>query len=162
MQQSLTALIAASSLAITAVAFGQTKDSQPAGQSAMIVGPGYYVSDIDKSLEFYRDILGMTVRMKFGNNEQSDVVIGYGMQMTSASIMLLSDHKAGKPKKIEHSHGYSRLAMNVPDLADLKIRLTEAGYETSDIKLVHGAFLMMMATDPDGYKLELLQAIAPE
>lgn len=162
MYKFIAACSAAATLAISPIAFGQSGANQPAGAGATIVGPGYYVSDIDKSLTFYRDLLGMTVRMRFGPDDRPDVVIGYGAEMSRPSIMLLSDRQQGEPRKIQHGHGYNRLAINVTDLADLKARLTAAGFQSSEIRVVHGAFLMMMATDPDGYKIELLQAHAPE
>ncbi|MCB2076266.1 MAG: VOC family protein [Novosphingobium sp.] len=158
-------LAAAAALAASTGAIGQSPDPQPVAGSAAqgsIVGPGYFVSDMDKSLEFYRDILGMTVRMKFGDDDHPEVVIGYGSQMTGASIMLLTDRKQGKPRKIEQGHGYSRLAINIPDIAGLKAKLTKAGYESTEINVVHDAFLMMMATDPDGYRIEVLQTVVPK
>lgn len=146
-------------IGVPSIACAQAAPTEMAAPLNEIVGPGIYVSDVERSLSFYRDILGMTVRMKFGPADRPDAVIGYGTEMTRPSLMLLSDRAGPEPRKIEHGHGYDRLAINVADLRGLEARLREAGYTTSEIREVHGAFLMMIATDPDGYRIELLQAL---
>ena len=40
-----------------------------------IVAPGYHVADVQRSLKFYRDILGMQVRMQYGPADKPDVVM---------------------------------------------------------------------------------------
>lgn len=121
-----------------------------------IVAPGYHVTDVQKSLKFYRDILGMQVRMQYGPADKPDVVVGFGPDQMQAGVMLLSDRAGPTPRKITHGHGYSRLAIRLVDLAGTHRRLRAAGYVVSDIRVVHDVFLMAMATDPDGYQVELL------
>ena len=71
---------------IHALAFGLTLAAtagQAAAQSALppaaapaiantIIGPGYHVSDMARSLRFYRDVLGMTVRLQFGPKDKPE------------------------------------------------------------------------------------------
>lgn len=121
-----------------------------------IVAPGYYVADVTKSLKFYRDILGMQVRMQYGPADKPDVVIGFGPDQMQAGVMLLSDRAGPAPRKVQHGHGYSRLAVRLTDLSGVHARIRTAGFVVSDIRVVHDVFLMAMATDPDGYQVELL------
>jgi catechol 2,3-dioxygenase len=137
-----------------AMAQGGPTQAPPAVNA--IVAPGYHVADVQKSLKFYRDILGMQVRMQYGPADRPDVVIGFGSDQMQAGVMLLSDRAGPSPRKIEHGHGYSRLAIRLVDLAGTHRRLRAAGYVVSDIRVVHDVFLMAMATDPDGYQVELL------
>ena len=125
------------------------------GLSAQIVGPAFYVSDMERSLKFYRDVLGMTVRIRFGPAGKQDVLVGFGMDMTKTSLMLLSDKEA-RPRKIGHVHGFDRIALMVSDLPGIQARLAAAGFKPGEIRTVHGTSSMMMVEDPDGYRIELI------
>lgn len=137
-------------------ALAQGGPTQPPPAVNAIVAPGYYVANVQKSLQFYRDILGMQVRMQYGPADRPDVVIGFGADPMQAGVMLLSDRAGPSPRKIQHAHGYSRLAIRLTDLSGTHARLRAAGFVVSDIRVVHDVFLMAMATDPDGYQVELL------
>lgn len=142
-------------LAAALPALAQNPTQAPPAINA-IVAPGYHVADVQKSLKFYRDVLGMQIRMQYGPADKPDVVIGFGSDQMQAGVMLLSDKAGPTPRKITHGHGYSRLAVRLVDLAGVHHRLRAAGYVVSDIRVVHDVFLMAMATDPDGYQVELL------
>lgn len=118
-----------------------------------MVGPGLFVSNPDRSLKFYTDGLGMVLRMKMGD----DLIVGFGRNMMDAGIMLLKD-KSAKPEKIAHAHGFDRIAWRVNDLATINARLKAAGFAPGEIKVVHGAIQMMIVTDPDGYRMELIDS----
>jgi lactoylglutathione lyase len=154
----LATLLAGSMLAETNLpALAQAPANAPLTAAAnAMVGPGIYVSDVQRSLKFYRDILGMTVRMQYGPAAAPDVVIGFGNDPAAAGLMLLSDHTPGAPHTIQHGHGYDRLALRLADLSGTHAKLRAAGFTVTDVRVVHDVFLMAMATDPDGYKVELL------
>jgi catechol 2,3-dioxygenase-like lactoylglutathione lyase family enzyme len=121
-----------------------------------VLGPGIYVSDPQRSLRFYRDGLGMKVRMQFGPAERPDTIVGFGDDTTEPSVMLLSDRAGAERRKIEHAHGFDRFVVFVTDIEGVSRRLRELGFAPGDIRLVHGTSLMMMATDPDGYRVEII------
>jgi catechol 2,3-dioxygenase-like lactoylglutathione lyase family enzyme len=123
-----------------------------------IVGPVLYVTDMARSLKFYRDTLGMTVRSQFGPADRPNTSLGFDADPKQPSLMLLSDRAGPAPRKIEHGHGYDRLALLVSNLRAVQARLRQAGYTTSEIRQIHDVHLMMMATDPDGYKVELIDS----
>lgn len=125
-----------------------------------MVGPALYVSNPESSLKFYRDGLGMQLRMKFGPADRPDMLIGFGPNPMDAGIMLITD-KEGPIKKIEHVHGFDRIALRLPDLQAVAARLRAAGFQAGEIRKVHGGIWMMMVTDPDGYKIELIDSKPP-
>lgn len=125
-----------------------------------IVGPALYVTNPEKSLKFYRDGLGMQLRMRFGPTDRPDMLIGFGPNPMDAGIMLITD-KDGPIKPIEHVHGFDRIALRLPDLQAVSARLRAAGFEAGEIRKVHGGIWMMMVTDPDGYKFELIDSKPP-
>jgi catechol 2,3-dioxygenase-like lactoylglutathione lyase family enzyme len=152
-------LILASSPVAVLEAWAQPSSSANAASSEMqgaMVGPALYVSDVARSLKFYTDGLGMQVRMKFGPEDRPDVVIGYGADPTQPGLMLLSDRTGPTPRKIEHVHGFDRIAFKMADLSILAARLRAAGFAPSEIRVVHENYRMMMVTDPDGYRFELI------
>lgn len=120
-----------------------------------VMGPAIYVSDTEKSLKFYRDVLGMQVRMAFGPKGKQDVVIGFGPDTTKPSILLLTD-KSATPQPIQHAHGFSRVVLIIDDTKGLAAKLRAAGYDAPDPQKVHGSSMMLMTTDPDGYKVEII------
>lgn len=123
----------------------------------VIVGPALYVTDPERSLKFWRDAMGMQVRMRFGPKDRPDLVIGFGPDPTQAGIMLITD-KEGAPRAIEHGHGFDRIALRLPDLHSVNDRLRAAGFAPGEIRIVHGGVVMMMVTDPDGYRVELIDS----
>ena len=158
--------ITAALLAITATAGLSPAQAQDAAapQKApaavaqnSVVGPALYVTDIERSVRFYRDVLGMTVKMRYGPAGKEDVVLGFGPDPRQLGLMLLSDKTGPNPRKIEHGHGFDRFAVNVTDLARVQQRMKAAGMPAAEIRKAHGTVLVMMTTDPDGYTVEVTQ-----
>ena len=123
-----------------------------------IILAALYVADLDRSIAFYRDVIGMQVRLQFDEPTQKDVMIGFGPDPSQPSILLLSDKPAVPARKVQHGHGYDRMVFFISDLPALHDRLTKGGFSPTDIKEVHGSSMMMMVVDPDGYRLELIAA----
>jgi lactoylglutathione lyase len=151
----------AASLALTLAslpAFGEPAPVAPpaAGLEGM-VGPALYVSDPARSLKFYTDGLGMRLRMRFGPTDRPDMVVGFGANPADAGIMLITD-KQGPIQPIQHVHGFDRIALRLPDLVAVSARLRAAGFAAGDIRTVHGSIQMMIVTDPDGYRIELIDS----
>ncbi len=122
-----------------------------------IVGPALYVTDPARSLRFYTEGLGMRLRMRFGTAERPDMVVGFGANPADAGIMLITN-KQGPIQPIQHAHGFDRIALRLPDLVAVSARLRAAGFASGEIQTVHGSIRMMMVTDPDGYRIELIDS----
>lgn len=128
-------------------------------QEGWMVGPALYVSDPVKSLRFYAEGLGMKLRMKFGPTDKPDMLVGFGKDPMQPAIMLLTDKEGPTPRAIGHVHGFDRIAWRLPGLIQVRARLLAAGYTPGEIKVEHGAIQVMMVTDPDGYRLELIDTM---
>lgn len=151
------AVLAAAAFSVS-VAMAQPALPAPGTAPVMqptIVGPALYVSDMARSLRFYRDVLGMTVRIQFGPKDKPDVMIGFGADPSKPCVLLLSD-RSPSPRKIEHPHGFDRFVIMLEDTPALAQKLRAAGFEASLPREVHGTSTMMMVTDPDGYKVEII------
>lgn len=136
----------------------QTPPAQAAPSAEGMVGPALYVTDHERSLKFYTEGLGMTVRMRFGPPAKPDMVVGFGRNPLDTGIMLLTDKGATPRGPITHGYGFDRIALRVADLRTINARMQAAGFAPGEIKVVHGAVQMMMLTDPDGYRIELIDS----
>ena len=142
------------------VPLAHAEPAPPAARLEGVIGPALYVSDPARSLKFYTEGLGMQVRMRFGPPDRPDMVLGFGMDPTEAGIMLITD-KEGPIRPIQHAHGFDRVALRLPNLAAVSERLRKAGFDAGEIRTVHGSFRMMMISDPDGYRIELIDSQPP-
>jgi catechol 2,3-dioxygenase-like lactoylglutathione lyase family enzyme len=151
-----------------------TAQATPAAERDSVVGPAFYVSDLARSLKFYREGLGMAVTMQFGADGAAldpkeraragrlaeghpNTVLSFGDDPMAPVIMLLRDGAPTGPRKIEHAHGYARLAVRIADLPAVSARLKAAGFEPSAIRGAHGTHQVMFVKDPDGYTVELVE-----
>ncbi|MGL4762855.1 MAG: lactoylglutathione lyase [Sarcina sp.] len=114
------------------------------------------VMNLQKSLEFYRDALGLveTRRKEFPEYKfdlvyLSDVVGGYEVELTY-------NYDPEKPYVI--GDGFSHIAIGVDDLEALREKHIEMGYEVTPLKGLPGEPpKYYFVTDPDGYKVEVLR-----
>jgi catechol 2,3-dioxygenase-like lactoylglutathione lyase family enzyme len=151
---------AAFALALLPAAIAQAQPAAPAHIQEGMVGPAIYVTDPARSLKFYVDALGLKQRMRFGPADRPDTVVGFGSDPTEAGIMLITD-KQGPVRAVQHGHGFDRIALRLPGLSAVNARLRAAGFQPGEIMTVHGAVSMMMVTDPDGYRIELIDSQPP-
>ena len=114
------------------------------------------VMDLQKSLEFYRDALGLveTRRKEFPEHKfdlvyLSDVIGGYEVELTY-------NYDPEKPYVI--GDGFSHIAIGADDLEGLREKHIEMGYEVTPLKGLPGEPpKYYFVTDPDGYKVEVLR-----
>lgn len=137
-----------------------------AAPRAALIGAAINVSDLQKSLKFYRDAFGMRVMMQFtppgaparaGQKPSPDTVLSAGNGPADAMLMLLSDRDPAGPRAIGHVFGFARVVLRFSNLDSLAARLRENGFTPGEIHTAHGAFRVMMVTDPDGYTVEVIE-----
>lgn len=168
----LAGLAMGSALLMAAPALAQSAPP-PMGDADGIVGPAFHVSDLARSIRFYKDVLGMTVAMQFSGIDGKPLNVreraakgqlGEGVANTtlifgntpSPMIMLLPENPAS-PRKIEPGYGYARVAMRIADLPAMNEKLKAAGFTPGEIRGAHGMFQVMMVRDPDGYVVEMIE-----
>lgn len=143
-----------------AIASDSPPPPQPTTITAAAValfGPAMHVSDVSKAVKFYTEALGMRVVMEMGPPNRHETMLNFGADPRQPGLILLSDGTAKSRPKIMQSNGFDRVVMRVNDLGGLALRLRRLGYTITDVRDVAMGYRMAVATDPDGYKLELVE-----
>ncbi len=110
------------------------------------------VSDLERALEFYRDLLGFELVQKYGSQAAFISAGGYHHH-----IGLNTWHSKGMPKASQEGVGLYHLAVVYPtrkDLAAIFDRLLKAEYPLTGAS-DHGVSEAIYLNDPDGNGVEL-------
>lgn len=116
------------------------------------------VGNLDRSLQFYCDVLGMTLlRQKdYPGGKFTLAFVGYGDE-SDHSVLELT-HNWGV-ESYDLGEGYGHIALGVDDIYHtceaIKARGGKVVREPGPMK--HGSTVIAFVSDPDGYKVELIQ-----
>lgn len=116
------------------------------------------VGDLDRSLAFYTDVLGMKLlrRKDYPDGKFTLAFVGYQEESEGAVIELT--HNWDTPS-YDLGNGYGHIALEVENAYDACERIKEKGgnvvREAGPMK--HGQTVIAFVEDPDGYKIELIQ-----
>ncbi len=116
------------------------------------------VLDLEKSLAFYTEVLGMKLlrRNDYPDGKFTLAFVGYGDESDGAVIELT--HNWGV-QEYQLGNAYGHIAIEVPDAyaacATIKQRGGKVVREAGAMK--HGSTVIAFVDDPDGYKIELIQ-----
>ena len=116
------------------------------------------VGDLQRSIDFYTQVIGMTLLRTSENPSQkySLAFLGFGPNPEHAELELTYNHGVGS---YEMGTAYGHIAIGVPDASAAceKIR-TSGGNVTREAGPVKGGTTVIaFVADPDGYKVELIQ-----
>jgi lactoylglutathione lyase len=116
------------------------------------------VGNLQRSIDFYTRVMGMTLLRTTDRPEQkySLAFVGYGNNPEHAEIELTYNHGV---EQYDMGSAYGHIAIEVPDAyaACEKIR-TNGGAVTREAGPVKGGTTVIaFITDPDGYKVELIE-----
>jgi lactoylglutathione lyase len=116
------------------------------------------VGDLDRSLAFYTEVLGMRVlrRTDYPEGRFTLAFVGYGEESQGAVIELTFNWDTSA---YELGNGFGHIALEVPDAyaacAEIKKRGGRVTREAGPMK--HGTTVIAFVEDPDGYKIELIE-----
>jgi lactoylglutathione lyase len=116
------------------------------------------VGNLDRSLAFYTDVLGMRLlrRQDYPEGRFTLAFVGYGPESEGAVIELTHNWDTSA---YELGNAFGHIALAVPDAAaacaEIKRRGGKVTREAGPMK--HGATIIAFVDDPDGYKIELIQ-----
>ena len=116
------------------------------------------VGDLDRSITFYTDVLGMTLlrRQDYPEGRFTLAFVGYGPESETAVIELT--HNWDTPH-YDLGNGYGHVALAVADAYAacdaIRARGGKVVREAGPMK--HGSTVIAFVEDPDGYKVELIQ-----
>ena len=116
------------------------------------------VGDLDRSLAFYTEVLGMRLlrRKDYPDGKFTLAFVGYGDEADAAVIELT--HNWGVAQ-YELGTAFGHIALAVPDAAAacaaIRARGSKVVREAGPMK--HGNTVIAFVEDPDGYKIELIE-----
>ncbi|MEM9490593.1 MAG: lactoylglutathione lyase [Myxococcota bacterium] len=116
------------------------------------------VSDLERSIQFYTEILGMQLlrRSDYPAGKFTLAFVGYGSESEGACIELTHNWETDK---YDLGDAFGHIAVEVLDAykacADIKAVGGKVTREAGPRK--HGTTVIAFVEDPDGYKIELIQ-----
>lgn len=116
------------------------------------------VGDLDRSIKFYTEVLGMRLlrRNDYPEGKFTLAFIGYQDESEAAAIELT--HNWGV-ETYEPGTAFGHIALEVDDAyqacSEIKARGGKVVREAGPMK--HGTTVIAFVEDPDGYKVELIQ-----
>jgi lactoylglutathione lyase len=116
------------------------------------------VGDLQRAIDFYTKVLGMQLLRTTERPEQkySLAFVGYGKNPDHAEIELTYNWGVDH---YELGTAYGHIALGVPDVyaACEKIRANGGNVTREAGPVKGGTSVIAFVTDPDGYKIELIQ-----
>ncbi|MBK6334420.1 MAG: lactoylglutathione lyase [Betaproteobacteria bacterium] len=116
------------------------------------------VGDLERSIAFYRDVMGMQLLHTTDRPEQrySLAFVGYGDEATGAVLELTYNYGV---ESYDLGGGFGHVAVEVPDAAAACAAVRARGgtvtREAGPVK--GGSTVIAFVQDPDGYKIELIE-----
>ncbi|HSN79988.1 MAG TPA: lactoylglutathione lyase [Rhodoferax sp.] len=116
------------------------------------------VSDLQRAIDFYTQVLGMTLLRTSENpaHKYTLAFVGYGSNPEHAELELTYNWGVDH---YELGTAYGHIALGVPDAAAACAKIKAAGGNvTREAGPVQGgSTVIAFVTDPDGYKIELIE-----
>ena len=116
------------------------------------------VGDLERSIDFYTNVLGMRLLRKTDRPDQKYTLafVGYGDEESNTAIELTYNYGV---EKYEMGGAFGHLAVGVPDVAKAcEIAAQAGGTVTRPAGPVKfGTTIIAFVKDPDGYMIELVQ-----
>ncbi len=116
------------------------------------------VGDLEKSLAFYTEALGMRLlrRKDYPGGRFTLAFVGYGDEESTAVVELTHNWDSSS---YDLGDGFGHLAIGVEDIAGACERVRQFGgrvtREPGPMK--HGTTVIAFVEDPDGYKIEFIE-----
>ena len=115
------------------------------------------VGDLEKSIAFYTEVLGMTLlRLKdYPDGRFTLAFVGYGNEAENSVLELTHNWDTSS---YDLGNGYGHIAIEVNDVYKACEQIKAAGGKVvrEAGPMMHGSSILAFVEDPDGYKIELL------
>ena len=114
------------------------------------------VKDLEKSLEFYKDALGLIETRRIDYPEYKFSLVYLSNEEGGYEIELTYNYDQEVPYEL--GNGFSHTAIGVLDIEKEREKHIALGYEVTDLKGLPGRPAdYYSVTDPDGYKVEVIR-----
>ena len=118
------------------------------------------VGDLDKSIDFYVNKLGMSLirRKDYPHGEFTLAFVGYGSEKDN-SVIELTHNWSKNSEDYELGDKYGHIAIGVKDIHRTCQDLEDNGCKvtTKPKTMKNSSTLLAFIEDPDGYKIELIE-----
>ena len=116
------------------------------------------VNNLDESLRFYTQILGMKLlrRQDYESGRFTLAFVGYGEESDTAVLELTHNWDTDK---YDLGNGFGHVALGTPDIYATceTIRASGGKIVREPGPMKHGTTVIAFVEDPNGYKIELIQ-----
>jgi lactoylglutathione lyase len=114
-----------------------------------------YVSDIERSIRFYTDVIGLELQ---GRTEIDDVHEAHLAAAEGGGRLQLAERYRGG-RSIDHGFALWKIYMNVDDCEAAHRKAVDDGMESTmePTRLDRWPVTVAFVNDPDGYSIELIQ-----
>ena len=116
------------------------------------------VGDLDRSIDFYTRLLGMTLlrRQDYPEGRFTLAFVGYGDEAGHTVLELTHNWDT---KGYDLGTGFGHIALGVPDIYAACDALARDGVTNPRPPgpMKHGTTVIAFAEDPDGYRIELIE-----
>ena len=116
------------------------------------------IGNLQRSIDFYTHVMGMTLLRQSENPSQkySLAFLGYGRNPEHAELELTYNHGVDR---YDLGTAYGHIAIGVPDIYATceKIRTGGGNVTREPGPVKGGTTVIAFITDPDGYKVELIE-----
>jgi len=137
----------------------ETSKTAPDSDKFRLLHTMIRVRDLDASLNFYSNLLGMKVLRKrdYPTGRFTLAFVGYGDEINNTVIELT--HNWGQTEPYNLGSAFGHLAIGVPDVYKTCERLAAAGVKIPRPAgpMAHGGSVIAFIEDPDGYRIELVE-----
>lgn len=114
------------------------------------------VKDLDKSLTFYKDVLGLEEVRRLDYPDYKFTLVYLALPGDEVELELTYNYDQEEPYEL--GNGYGHIAIGVENLENTHEEYSQAGHDVTDLKgLSDGAASYFFIKDPDGYKIEIIQ-----
>jgi len=119
------------------------------------------VGELDASIRFYTDVLGMRLlrRKDYPEGRFTLAFVGYAEEADSAVVELTHNWDTDA---YDLGNGFGHIAIGVEDIYTTCDRIKDAGGQVTREPgpMKHGKTVIAFVKDPDGYSIELIQISA--
>ena len=116
------------------------------------------VNNLEKSIEFYCDVLGMKLLRKkdYPGGEFTLAFVGYGNELNHTVLELTYNWGTDK---YDLGNAYGHIALGVDDIYSTceKIKAQGGKVTREPGPMKHGSTVIAFIEDPNGYKVELIE-----
>ena len=117
------------------------------------------VGDLDRSIQFYTDVLGMRLlrRKDYPEGKFTLAFVGYGNESDTAVIELTHNWETDA---YDLGNGFGHVALGVKDIYSVcdAIRAKGGIISREPGPMKHGSTVIAFVKDPDGYAIELIES----